>query len=411
MNFTFASLFHQQSAATLLAYTAHTYMPILQPISSKANSWGFCVDFLFSGTCDETVLMLLTEEMRRNVAKDRKFKQISMMPKNAHDFLQKKQPHLAETLLQIDAAVVELVAIDDFYDRIDYETIATTGALKDFALLSIEKKEAYYEAFGDVAIVRIEGAVCASKKDVKQCIKAYALAKKNDPVQKAQKFVSLVDNHAIWLEDGLAFYEKAKESWKALCKAQHITQLLAPTSQLQENHIHYLQHKFLKQTVRSGQWYQKENILLPQEYEGLFQTKELLGDVIFRLCTNENIEEEFISSLQFIEKFNTIMHLDFGCVFICSRAKNMHAIQERLQTGMQKRGFAYSVEESTEPSAPICVAFRANDARCRTHIASTIQIANVFADKVLITQQSVCSLERVLALLLEKMEDTKKLES
>jgi len=422
MDIIFASPEHQQSGAVLLAYTAKSYMPIFRPIASHVYPWGFSVDFLFSGTFDETPLLLLTEEMRRNVAKNYTFQPLSMTPKNGYDYLKEKEPLLAEILLEKSDPLVELVKIADFYALVEHETVASTEECKEFALCSIEKKQAFFDAFGNIEVVQIQGAVLTSKKDVKKYVKAHALAKKFHLVDKAKSknLVTVEEGHAIWYPEGIAFYEKVKSMWKNLCHDQGICEFLAPNSAFFDAHLRYLQSTCTKKACRSGQWSQSENFLLPQEYEGLFQTKEMLGDCIFRLCTKEALEDEFISSLQFIEKLHTIMGLDFGIVFICSKAKNDRALQGCLQGCMKDKGYDFSQEKTNEPNARMCVEYRVCDELGRVHVLSTIRVQTALdvphlADKVLITQRSICSLERVLALLLWQnkwnLEDTKTLES
>ena len=390
----FASIFHQRACATLLAYTAKTFLPILQPIKGDAHPWGFHYDFLCSSDVDSVVLTLLTEEMRRNVRKDLEFQMLTMVPNNAKDFLKKSQPVQAALVGDVEANVVDLVKIDSFYD-ISEETIASSRELQDFALLHIEKKQGFYESLGTVDIVRIHGTVATDKKMLKAFVKEFEAALK----QKMPTSVTVKNGFATWYPEGLLFHDAVIDRWKALCQKEAIMRLSSPLHATKRTHIDLLmQSKTLP--ARSGEWMKVETPTLPQEWTGLFQTNECIQDVIFRLVEQEMFEQELISSLQFIQELLSIYRLDTTFALVQSRAKKMQPIQERLEASTKQHCPVF--ESSTEKNAKPRIEVRAIDARKRQWLVAFVEIELVdTSDLLLFTQRTVFSLERLLALHLD----------
>lgn len=396
MDLPFASLLHQRACATLLAYTAKTFLPILQPLSGAAEPWGFHYDFLCATPVDAVVLTLLTEEMRRNVRRDFAFDMLTMVPNNAREFLKTTQNVQAALLEQVQANVVDLAKIDTFYDIVSGELVSSTKELGDFALLHIERKEAFYEALGDVEIVRIHGVVAADKKSLKAYVKEFQAAVS----QKTSKLVSLHEGYPTWYPEGLLFYDKVVDAWKALCQKQAIRHLSTPSHDTKQTHLRVLQESRIT-PFRTGEWIKIERTLLPQECEGLFRTKECFQDVVFRLCPPDELEQELISSLQFIQELLSMFILDTTFALVQSRAKKMQPIQERLAASTKL--LQPVLETSTEKNARPRLELRATDARKRQWLAAFVEVEAIDEKgALLITQSTVFSLERLLALQLER---------
>src|SRR5262245_56698301 len=109
-------MLQNQSCAELLAFSAQTACPFLIPIQASVEPGGFHYDFLVTAECDEAILPLITQEMRRGIAQDLPIERLTMMPKNGQDFLQEKQPVQASLLGEVEKNLVELCKIGSFYD-------------------------------------------------------------------------------------------------------------------------------------------------------------------------------------------------------------------------------------------------------------------------------------------------------
>lgn len=405
MDFSFSHLSQQRACATLLAYTAHSFLPILKPIQSTVRPWGFYCDFIAENPVDELVLTLLSEQMRRLVRADLAYSSRTMLAHNAGDFLKKLQPLQSLLVQDLETALVELIEIDSFYDVVQEEgqiCLKSTGEIEEFVLVCLEKKAAVYPLLPDVDVVRIHGAVFSDKKACKAYVKAFALAAKEDLLEKARAadLVVLSNGWPCWYPRGIALYEEITTKWKELCKKQGIWQINAPSHQLKETHLSLLE-RLKDRCHATGQWVQFDQDIAIQQCEGLFQTKQCLQDFVFRLCSFEQFDEQLISSLQFIQELHSINSIETKCVFVCSKARRMQVLQEKMQQSIEQYGLQVTLEESSEVNAGPLLEFRIQDLRGRQWLFAYVE-AELSGKSVRIIHSAFVSLERLVAIILER---------
>lgn len=291
----------------------------------------------------------------------------------------------------------------DFFDIGFVEELCPLRELQEFSLLRIEQKEAFYEGLGDLSIVRIHGVVASDKKALKSYVKEYAAFVANDPESKASKdgLVILSQGYPIWYPEGLKFYEKIRKLWVTLCDKQAIMPLCTPRDTTRESHFFVLEKELKEKKAncaRSGEWVKVQRSLLPQECEGLFQTKEQTQEFVFRLFNEEEIERELIYSLQFMQELLSIFEIELSFALVLSRAKKAQAIQDVLAACSKQ--FDPVVEDAALRNAKPRLELRTKDARRKEWLIAFIEIETVETAQVLLTQSTVFSLERLLGIYL-----------
>lgn len=292
-----------QSCLVLLAVTAKKVCPFLVPIEGASFDDGFYYDFLALSECDEAICPLIMQEMRRACTQKIPIVRLTMMPKNAASFLKESQPLLASRLDMWPENLVELCKIESFYDICLSDTVETCAELQEFSLYEVLFLDAEYPFLGKVKIARIRGVVSPDKKALKRRLKLIELAKKQDPVQvaQAQDLLFVKSGEVLWLPRGMEVYFQFEEMIKTACRDRTYSFV----SGLKRN-----KDIFLKREGRFVEIGDEEREALSQDYEGLFLTKNFKSISFALWCTQEQLEKDCNSALQFMQKIATILGLD-----------------------------------------------------------------------------------------------------
>jgi hypothetical protein len=354
------------SCEKLLAVAAHSVLPTLIPVKGRAYEWGFEYDFLAKTPCEEGVLLLINEEMRRLVQANLPFELLNMMPANAAAFLQKNQPIQAKNASEYPASVVPLCKVKDFYDICPEELLATSREIQNFSL--------YEMLFLPEKIVRIRGVAFNEKKDLKNYLKQLERSKSNNPVLLGKELglLSLVDEEAVWHPKGLEF-KKYVENWlKESLLRRGFSESFSFSPRLGSK----VGDKVFQETIRSS-----------DETEGLFRVAHALSFVCY---SRKNFEEDLISSLQFMKELATILQLESNFLLL-QRVKS-----ELLATALQSQGYPFEICRSDATQ----IELHAHDLRGRSWPISKLAILQ--EQEPVVECVPVLSYERLAALLLER---------
>ncbi|MBS0635523.1 MAG: hypothetical protein JSR37_08685 [Verrucomicrobia bacterium] len=377
------------SCEKLLALAAPTVLPTLVPIKGEAYDWGFEYDFYAQSSCEEGVLLLITEEMRRLIQAAIPFEHMSMVPQNAAQFLQKKQPIQAEFAAEYPSNVVPLCKVRDFYDICPEELLETTRQIGPFAL--------YELSFLPDSIVRIRGVAFDDKKMLKTYLKQVEQAKEHDPVPLAEKkeLISLVDGNAVWHPKGIE-YKKRLESL-AIRPGFKEMFCIEPLDGAKKLYKPQNDNRFYQQTTRYN-----------DDPEGLFNVETALSTVQYCFCLPQKLEEELISSLQFMKQIVSILGIEYTFVLLL-RGKDK---EPRLVSALTSLGVPFETSRSNSTQ----IELHGFDLRGRAWPLSKLTL--MYESVPLIECVPVLSYERLMALLLEKgtleqmkMEENPTLES
>ncbi|MCE5294986.1 MAG: hypothetical protein LLF94_10305 [Chlamydiales bacterium] len=371
------------SCEKLLAVSAQAVLPTLIPLKGRTFDWGFEYDFISEGSCDEGILPLINEQMRRFVHEDIPFEALSMVPQNASSFLQKKQPIQAEFCLDYPSNVVPLCKLRNFYDICPEELLASTREIRSFAL--------YEMFFLPDSIVRIRGVAFDDKKELKTYLKQIDRAKNNDPIRLGRELdlFSFCDEEVVWHPKGVACkkllenkLQLAQRGYKEIFSSNPemaVKALYEVYNSKKKNH----NLRFWQNVVRES-----------EESDGLFQVHHASSTVQYTHCTHAKLQEELISSLQFMKQIASILNMQSYFLLMQRGKEENSTLVSALTTG----GYPYEVRRSDANQIELHVF----DQRGRTWPLSKLTLKDEVVP--LIECVPVLSYERIMALMLEKEE-------
>ncbi len=379
----------QRMAAEVLAATVLELFPGVVLLEGGDFSLGFYYDFFSPFPFQEHHLVLVEEKMRGLVKKNVQFKTLEMVPDNAGSFLEHLGQHVrAEEARMIEDSLSVLIQIGEFVDLCPLPHGKSSGETGAFSLQKFQHLQD--------GQVRITGIACENVKDLKKIIKNLHRYEKENHITLGKR-LNLFDWSAeegwIWLPKGEAFKDKLRDLWKRereaegfLCISRLFTQHM-PLSLLEKNH-------------RVAEWVCVQNSDLPSRQEGLFEPAVYLAEKAYTLCSHKELEQECISSLQFMTKISKI--LDFEARFVVPgrqtlKGKERGTRRKVVLQALDKGGFSY-----IEDSALSLVEMRVADRLDREWTIGTLDVVlhPQGGQEILITS-SFWSLERVVALVLE----------
>lgn len=175
--FTLTQLRHL--AKELLALAAIELFPGTLLVDGQVDEIGFSYDFLFP----EKIVPLFTEKelnhlddrIHRLIYENLEVKNIEMMRENASAYLEHlKQPLRAEAILKQEKNIVSLLQIEQFSDLCPSINAVCIDRLKAFKLLNFTLLPS--------GVLRIFGTAFETKEELKEFLKKYKQARKNDPL-------------------------------------------------------------------------------------------------------------------------------------------------------------------------------------------------------------------------------------
>ncbi len=381
------------SCEKLLAIAAHTVLPTLIPLQGRSFEWGFEYDFISKKPCEEGILLLIAEAMRRLIQENIPFEELSMVPENAAAFLKKSQPLQAENCQDYPASVVPLCKVKDFYDICPIPPLATTKEIGPFAL--------YEMLFLPDGLVRIRGVAFEDKKELKSYLKQVEIAKKHDPARlgKEAELISLQGEEVVWYPKGIEckkYFTKlaTRPGYQEIFCHNPLDGVKAIYKYLHEKKTPY-PYCFFQDVIREN-----------DESDGLFLVRHATSQVQYTYCQPNKLQEEIISSLQFMHEMASILEMK-SCFFLMQRGKD---VDYSLHTALKTLGYPFEIRRSDRSQ----IELHTFDLRGRSWPISKLTLMQETVP--LLECVAILSYERLLALELERgklhyMEDKRTLES
>ncbi len=368
----------QASAEKLLALAASSVLPTLIPIKGQAFDWGFEYDFFARFPCEEGVLLLITEEMRRLIQQDIPLERMEMVPMSAKAFLQKKHPKLAAVCADYPATIVPLCKIKDFYDICPGQLLATSREIPAFLLYEMD--------FLQDSIIRIRGRAFTDKKEIKSFQKQIEKAKKNNPIELAEKadILTYFDGTCVWHPRGVQFMQAinalAKQGFEEVYSTEVKEGIKALWSSYRAKNK-ALPYRFYQNVVRKN-----------DDADGLFLVQEATSCVQYTYCQPLNLHEELISSLHFMKKIASILEMESKFLLL-QRGK----VEEKaLVSAIGAAGYSFETISSNATQ----IELHLTDQRGRSWPLSKLCLLHETVP--LIECVPILSYERAVALMLEK---------
>ena len=435
-------------AAEMLAYAVGQLFPNVLFVGGGALSHGFYYDFIFEQPLYSEMLNLIDVQLRSSAKEGLEIKPLSMMRENAVALLEHhEQPYLAEKASQMPFNIISLLQINQKHFGIaSIQSITASTAV--IAKLLEMKERVIPTDRGELMVTRLTGTAFSNPVDLKKFVKVYgAYLKKSDHRHLGEKlglFVwteGVVAKQPLWLPKG-AELKRILRDWlrerdfKHHSFAQVESASLAPSSlfkycptkmelqsgaeafSLSPSCIPY-HIRMLKQapcSVKPVRYFEYERLFQHVDEAqawGLLWGESYESDLLTVRCSKEQVLEEVISSLQFIEQNIRIFGFKAQWYLVAAKqrtpkAKNEKSLLEYLKGAAKQYVFNYPLAaemQEVESSWGPRLELRLVDTIGREWSGATVTLVPQNEVEDLILARSVWgSLDRFIALLIEREE-------
>lgn len=320
---------HKITTAEILACALLELFPSVKLIAAGADYLGFYYDFIVPHPIDAQALSLLEERMRGIIKNDKEIKLLEMVPANASQLFQHhNQPVLAELVQYAEDTLVQIFQLGSFYDYVTTDFSLEKGDPKAFKLVNVEEITE-----DDSKFYRIHGIVSKDKDLLKKHVKIHEESKKYDHrlLCKQLDLVAFTPD-IFWLANGLTLRDNLISWWKNLM-SEHEFQLvespllvddLLPVDRTSSHATIFKSKLYLHKDlpIRLAECAPCALSHLPTRHLGLFTSNPTLKDQFSILCSDDQVEKEIISSLQFFDKLAMMSGLKSRWILNCRGKKN-----------------------------------------------------------------------------------------
>ncbi len=346
----------RQSAAEILACAVVDLFPGAYLVNSTATEFGFYYDFIAEQPIDEHALVYLEEKMRALIKQDLEVRSVEMMRENAASFFEhKKQPFVAQRVLNAAENIVTLFQIGEFNDYCPYPHIHQTHEIGAIKLLKIEKAIYYLPEEGGIEVTRIHGTAQRDSYALKKLIKALDAGKKKDHrlIGKELDLYSIQEHvnpvACCWSPQGALLREALLDWWRKEHRQLKFLPLATPPlvqddlmqqggayeglleseyppiseiegvdyvvpTRLSPTHAMIFRSKsrhYSDLPIRYAECSYVMNTDPKKHLWGMHAAQFVYADQANVFCAPEHVENELISSLQFIDKIIKMFNFEY----------------------------------------------------------------------------------------------------
>lgn len=411
----------RQSAAELLALVAIDLFPGALLVQSASTELDFYCEISATQPIDEYALPLLEEKMRAFAKQNLEVKALDMMRESAANYLDYKGQLLrAEEVRQAKENIVSLIQIADFCDYCPLPYIEHTKEVEFFKLYKIEAGTHHLRGDETISVKRIHGLVAKDKPSLKQAVKALKNGGKSDHRLFLKEMNLCSPNSELsdltWTSEssGMATIKRSLiQWWEEEHKRQQFEVVSTPSfvkealiekagmadssspyfkiegvsygigSTLTPAHMSLFKkdtRSFREIPIRSAECAPLVFRHLAGKLWGLFDSRLVSADFAYIFCGLEHLQEEIISSLQFIDKIIKLFGFECHWHFDDCWQKNT-SVNNRLEkavhcihAALQKCGFAFERDQVNPALAGLTVEARLVDQFGREWAGPTVSV-------------------------------------
>lgn len=403
----------------MLAAAAVQVFPGTLLVEGGDHLSGFYYDFIFPFKFRKEFLSLIEEKMRQLIKAGHPIKLVEMVPENGAAYLNHlKQPIRAERILEEEGGLAQLFQIDSFIDHCQGSFLKNTDEIKAFRLHEMSELEE--------DLVRIWGVSFFTPKELKDHFRAGSAKKiARDHIQLGTE-MDLFSAHETgegkqwrWHPKGESVRDALITYWKEEHQKEQFHFFHTPRSgsfskeELTKIHFDYLLSKkeaeFPYKLSECGYFKDEDQ---KKSYCGLLDTKNYFADLSHIFCMEETLEEEVISSLQFMRKFSTLFTLERKWILWASPIEKKASPLWERQLGILKKalmdvGIEFTLDKGRGLKDGPELHLLVKDGMGRWWTISTMKLECALTQKMgyqgfLIVRSLFSSLERWIALILEQ---------
>lgn len=321
-------------ASKVLALAIYEMFPGAQLAGGEVSDLGFSYSFTLPQSIDAEALPLIEEKMRFLIKQAIPIKKMDMMRQNAESFLlHHRQPLLAALALSERDNVIGLVNIGPLYDLCKGEVTDETSGAGAVKLLKILKSPILLPNGDSVSGFRIDGAALPDQKELKSFLKMMHAAEAKDHRvvgNEMQLFTPIEgDDSPFWLPKGTLLWDRLLDFWWKGMQSLNFQKVVSPLSIQEASHA-YL-YKVMSQgtvelPIRFAEWIVKNEKVKKTKNLGLLSARSYLAEEATLFCLEGQVQDELISSLQFIIKTIKIFGFELHWSLIAKSIKKEGAL-------------------------------------------------------------------------------------
>jgi threonyl-tRNA synthetase len=314
-------------------------------IGGGGSDSDFHYDFFIPQFPDETFLSIIEEHLRALIKSDFPIHLREMMRENAVElFHHQRQEIRAEAIAECPDNIVSIFQVEDFYDFCPLPYPHTTNEVGVVKLLDLKQFTMFFEEEA-ITCTRISGTAFPDLQSLKKFLKILDKAKKRDHLLLTDMLnigSCSEQGFVVWHSKGESLREVLVELWKGAHKMDFFqfvstmpliskemirnvedTSLLPPIMidgrEFVLNPQPGLAHALLYQAMPHFQWehpirFAEMSRYFPNEkferLNGWLNTRVYWEDTETIFCTPDQVVQELISSLQFIDKIVKIFGIE-----------------------------------------------------------------------------------------------------
>lgn len=366
-------------AAEVLAYCVCDLFPGAQLVSGGVSEIGFHYDFSVEQPLDENAIPLIETTIKAIVKQGRPIKVHEMMRENAADLLRFHGQSVAALLLEEDPNnIVPILEMGKFYDHLPMgkkvDVADTTEAIGVVKILAVTHETAYIPGTGNLPITRVKATAFPDPQSLKQFLKKNGRFKQGHRLlMEEMKLAIPMDEGYCWLPKGYLLRELLLEWWSDQVRSQGSQRIASPGmiktakeqvlsvefegenyqifSDRAEAHARlYARTKptYKEMPVRYAEYGEKFAPVRRQDLDGMLRSSLFYADSLNQFCEQEQVPQELISYLQFLDKIVKIVGFEYQWHLVASRGSRSAGTLAKwdlavdwLMKAIEACGFAY----------------------------------------------------------------------
>jgi threonyl-tRNA synthetase len=391
-------------AAHLLAAAVQESFPNVHLLGGGATAWGFYYDFIFDVPFQKEFLRILEEKIVQFQDAGDLFETLEMIPKNAAEYLRHlKQPILAKKVLSLSQEpTVTLLRVRQTADLCPLPHLKSARDIPFVKLFDFHQSKERLRLFGLAAWDR---------DSLSQAVKQRPRLPRQDHqiLGEESHLFSPFSQGWLWAPRGEALRESLLHFFKAQLVTKNyaflsVTPQISPASEASNLSwiTSYFSNHHHQTKISTCSW---ESHTQASYKEGLLDANYFFRDYSVCFCDQTDVISSFISSLQSILKILNILRFELQLVLYPAGSNK---IPESLTQAIEQVGINY--REGSRYCKHLRLEVVSYDGVGREWLVSFLEMRNphknASCNKSLLVHSFFVSLERVIALLLEKYEGT-----
>lgn len=315
-----------KSCAEVLAAAVLKRCPDAFIVQGGETEWGFAYDFHFPSPISEEMIPYIEETFRDLIRKDISIRHREMTPQNAAVFFRHHQRYYPAFFAQRSSgSLVDVFEMDEFFDLCPAPYVSSTGELEEVKIIGFSKRPPIMLRNKEKPVIRIEGTLKRLLKERKEILKREAERKKLYLIHRSRGKDYEEVHRSFWLPEGAQLRRQFKEFWRNAHFQRGFEVVETQGADLLKNHEEFLDLRGIDlghgpwRVAEMGQTFSEGGI---DPWMGFYRPQKYFFDRGHIFCLKKDLEQELISSLQFLRENSKMLGFDCDVEIHSSKREN-----------------------------------------------------------------------------------------